>query len=100
VTCLAPFPEPIVSQDLNYVAHASHLIGDEDTHTAAVVDPQRWIAVLWIAVLWVAVLWVAVLWVRSFVGRGFVGRGLVVAVLWVAVLTATLSHEKVAGFSP
>jgi hydroxyacylglutathione hydrolase len=26
---------------LNCLAHASYLIGDEDTHTAAVVDPQR-----------------------------------------------------------
>src|SRR5688572_21315201 len=26
---------------LNCLAHASYLIGDESTHTAAVVDPQR-----------------------------------------------------------
>jgi hydroxyacylglutathione hydrolase len=26
---------------LNCLAHASYLIGDEETHTAAVVDPQR-----------------------------------------------------------
>src|SRR5947207_6860670 len=26
---------------LNCLAHASYLIGDEQTHTAAVVDPQR-----------------------------------------------------------
>jgi hydroxyacylglutathione hydrolase len=26
---------------LNCLAHASYLIGDEGTHTAAVVDPQR-----------------------------------------------------------
>lgn len=26
---------------LNCLGHASYLIGDEETHTAAVVDPQR-----------------------------------------------------------
>jgi hydroxyacylglutathione hydrolase len=26
---------------LNCLAHASYLVGDEETHTAAVVDPQR-----------------------------------------------------------
>ena len=26
---------------LNCLAHASYLVGDEATHTAAVVDPQR-----------------------------------------------------------